>query len=89
MIKNFFTKLAQVPNDLLLHFFYGTILSFPLVALFDLWGIFLIAIIAYGKEIIDFIIKDANNKKYNLKRSIPDIIFTIVPAILFYLIKLI
>jgi hypothetical protein len=88
MIKQFFTKLAQIPNDLLLHFFYGTILSFPLVALFNLWGIAFVLLIAYGKEIIDFIIKDSSGNEYNFKRSIPDVIFTIAPAVLFYLIKL-
>ena len=53
-IKNTFSKLAKVPNDKLLHFFYGSVIATPLV----IWGSTIEAIgfmifISIGKEIID------------------------------------
>ena len=82
-LKNTFSILSKVPNDKLLHFFYGSIIATPLV----IWGSTIEAIgfmifISIGKEIIDA----------KIRLSPPnalDAIFTFVPTLLLLTAKLI
>ena len=82
-LKNTFSILSKVPNDKLLHFFYGSIIATPLV----IWGSTIEAIgimifISIGKEIIDA----------KIRLSPPnalDAIFTFLPTLLLLTAKLI
>tara|TARA_R110000751_G_scaffold164935_1_gene271037 strand:+ start:1113 stop:1376 length:264 start_codon:yes stop_codon:yes gene_type:complete len=80
-IKKLLTLMASVPNDKLLHFFYGSIAATPLV----IWGTTMEAIgamiaISIGKEIMDS----------TLKLSPPnamDAVFTFLPTLLLLAVK--
>ena len=82
-LKNTFSILSKVPNDKLLHFFYGSIIATPLV----IWGSTIEAIgfmifISIGKEII-------GAKIQSIPPNVMDAIFTFVPTILLLTAKLI
>ena len=85
MIKKFFTKLANLPKDLLLHYFYGSLIALPLTIVFGWYSVFFVFCIASTKEIIDYIIADAVNKRIEFKRAMFDIIATVLPALFFNL----
>ena len=80
-IKKLLSVMASVPNDKLLHFFYGSIAATPLV----IWGTTMEAIgamiaISIGKEIMDS----------TLKLSPPnamDAVFTFLPTLLLLAVK--
>ena len=74
-------KLANIKKDKLLHFFYGTLLSFIGVGLFGLHGLWLTIIVGAWKELI-------YDKKYGTP-DIWDFIWTILPAGLFIILNLI
>ena len=68
-------KLEQIKHDKLLHFFYGTVISFIGVGIFGLWGLTLTALVGAWKELV-----------YDKKHGTPDIwdfVWTISPAIMF------
>ena len=74
-MKKIIDKLTTIKHDKLLHFFYGTIISFIGVGIFGLWGLILTVIIGAWKELV-----------YDKKHGTPDIwdfIWTILPAIMF------
>jgi len=74
-MKELLKKLASIPNDKLLHFFYGSLFSF--VAIHFLEGrlaVLAIFVLAVLKELYDM-------KKTGF--SVADIAFTTVPAILY------
>ena len=67
---------ANIPQDKLLHFFYGSIISF-LLGLFlpQLYVIAIVCIIAVSKELYDLYIKGT-------KIDLLDILFTIIPSLI-------
>jgi len=69
-------KLANIPQDKLLHFFYGAIISF-ILGLFipQLYVILAVLLIAVAKELHDLFIK-------RTKIDYLDIVFTLIPAFL-------
>ena len=71
---------GNIPQDKLLHFFYGTIISFLSVLIFGLKGLWITVIIAASKELI----YDKLMKKGNCE--IMDFIFTCIPCIMFLII---
>tara|TARA_B110000902_G_scaffold249121_1_gene306965 strand:+ start:119 stop:382 length:264 start_codon:yes stop_codon:yes gene_type:complete len=81
VLKRVLSIMASVPNDKLLHFFYGSIAATPLV----IWGTTMEAIgamiaISIGKEIMDS----------TLKLSPPnamDAVFTFLPTLLLLAVK--
>ena len=76
-LNNLQTKLSNIPNDKLLHFFYGSVL----VGLFDiiiphaLITLVCVGIIAISKEIYDDMERDS-------PIDLVDVLFTILPAII-------
>lgn len=71
-------KMKQVKFDKLLHFFYGSIIFHLMLLVFtEPWAIYFLIVIAFGKELYDdFCTKDGRFDIY-------DILYTILPAILF------
>tara|TARA_X000001382_G_scaffold129911_2_gene123171 strand:- start:148 stop:387 length:240 start_codon:yes stop_codon:yes gene_type:complete len=68
--------LSLIPKDKLLHYFYGSILTFIFASLFEIFVvILLVLLISMVKELLDD------------KFSITDIIYTILPAIFLALIN--
>ena len=80
-IKQLFSKLNKVPNDKLLHFFYGTILSFVGFILLGDGALVVVAAMAAAKELV----WDKVMKKGNCEMA--DFIYTVVPAIMMLIIK--
>ena len=72
-------KLSNIKHDKLLHFFYGTLLSFIGVALFGLDGLWLTIIVGAWKEWI-------YDKKYGTP-DLWDFLWTIFPAALFIILN--
>lgn len=76
-----FNKLANIPHDKLLHFFYGTLMATPLVALTDpLISSAVMVIVAFGKELYDDL-----SGKGNLE--ILDALYTIAPVVIMNIVK--
>ena len=74
-------KLANVPYDKLLHFFYGTFMAAPLVAFTNpLLSSAIIIVISFGKELYD----DLSGKG---KLELMDAVFTVLPVILMNVVK--
>ena len=74
-MKKLIDKLTQIKHDKLLHFFYGTIISFIGIVIFGLHGLWLTVIIGAWKELV-----------YDKQHGTPDIwdfLWTILPAIIF------
>jgi len=81
-IKKLLTLMASVPNDKLLHFFYGTIAAIPFV----IWGTTMEAIgamvaISIGKEILD------STFKFSTPNAL-DALFTFAPVVILLAVKL-
>ena len=71
-MDTYFKKLALIPNDKLLHSFYGT-LVYAIVALVDVTSAFGVTVlVAISKEVYDF--------RVNGEFSLMDIVATIVLA---------
>ena len=65
---------GSLKHDKLLHFFYGSIISFISVLIFGVYGLWITVIIAAAKEIIwDYLMKKGSPE-------LLDFIFTIIPA---------
>ena len=80
-IKKLLTLMASVPNDKLLHFFYGSIIATPLV----IWGTTMEAI---GFMVFVSILKEIVDAK--MRFSTPnamDAVFTFVPTLLLLSVK--
>tara|TARA_R100000664_G_C2727193_1_gene118811 strand:+ start:333 stop:578 length:246 start_codon:yes stop_codon:yes gene_type:complete len=80
-MKKIIEKLSEIKQDKLLHFFYGTIISFIGISLLDLYGLLFTVIIGAWKEWV-----------YDKKHGTPDIwdfLWTILPACLFIILELI
>ena len=78
-IKNKIQQLLSlIPKDKLLHYFYGSILSFTLFAMFNYEAMLVLVLsFAITKELVD--------KKFgtsNILEHFVDILFTVLPAIL-------
>ena len=74
-MKKIIDILTVIKHDKLLHFFYGTLISFIGIGLFGLHGLWFTVIIGAWKEWI-----------YDKKHGTPDIwdfIWTIAPAVMF------
>ena len=80
-IKQLFSTLNKVPNDKLLHFFYGTILSFVGFLLLGDVTLVIVVAIAAAKELV----WDKAMGKGNCE--IADFVYTTVPAIMMLIIK--
>ena len=80
-IKQLFSTLNKVPNDKLLHFFYGTILSFVGFLLIGDGALVVIAAIAAAKELV----WDKALGKGNCELA--DFIYTAAPAKMMLIIK--
>ena len=80
-IKKLLTLMASVPNDKLLHFFYGSIIATPLV----IWGSTMEAV---GFMIFVSILKEIVDAK--MRFSTPnamDAVFTFLPTLLLLAVK--
>lgn len=79
-MKKLFKKLATIPNDKLLHFFYGTLITYGLIALEIELIVILVIVLGFGfaKEVYDKI----NTSVFNFT----DIIFTIASPLILFLI---
>ena len=82
VLKRVLSVMASVPNDKLLHFFYGSIAATPLV----IWGTTMEAIgamiaISIGKEIVDSVLK------FSPPNGL-DAVFTFLPTLLLLGVKL-
>ena len=83
VLKRVLSKLASIPKDKLLHFFYGSVIATPLV----IWGTTMEAIgfmvfVSIGKEIIDA------KMRFSTPNAL-DVVFTFVPTLLLLAVKLI
>ena len=82
VLKRVLSIMASVPNDKLLHFFYGSIAATPLV----IWGTTMEAIgamiaISIGKEIVD------STLRFSPPNGL-DAVFTFLPTLLLLGVKL-
>ena len=72
---------SETPRDKLLHFIYGTFISFFLIALFSEIGFLISIVIFLAKEIIyDKLMKKGTPE-------INDFVYSTIPAILFIIMK--
>ena len=51
-MKKIIDKLTKIKHDKLLHFFYGTVISFIGVGIFGLWGLTLTVLVGAWKELV-------------------------------------
>ena len=83
VLKRVLSVMASIPNDKLLHFFYGSIIATPLV----IWGSTMEAV---GFMIFVSILKEIVDAK--MKFSTPnalDALFTFLPVLLLLAVKLV
>jgi len=74
-------KLANIPQDKLLHFFYGTLMAAPLVALTNpLISLAAIIGVAFGKELYDDLSGKGNLELF-------DALYTIAPVFIMNAVK--
>lgn len=77
-ISKIFNNLPfNIAKDKFLHFLVGTILSLVLIPLLGLVGLFLVASIAAGKEIVDLLSGKGTPE-------FMDFIWTIIPALIIF-----
>ena len=72
----------NIPKDKLLHFFYGTLISFVSIGLFGIHGLWITVVVAAAKEIV---------YDWYLGKGTPefsDFVATCLPALMFLIIKL-
>jgi len=80
-MNKLFSKLANIPQDKLLHFFYGTLMAAPLVALTNpLISLAAIIGIAFGKELYDDLSGKGNLELF-------DALYTIAPVFIMNAVK--
>ena len=82
-MKKLIQYLSNIKHDKLLHFFYGAIISFPLILFFGITGFIIANIIFLAKEIIYDKWMGSGNP------DAVDFIYSTIPSILFLIIKLI
>tara|TARA_R110000822_G_scaffold22436_1_gene70411 strand:- start:249 stop:494 length:246 start_codon:yes stop_codon:yes gene_type:complete len=73
-------KISNIPNDKLLHFFWGSILSFVFILILGIKGVFSTFIVAIAKEFYDWYSKKGTPE-------LADFIATIIPAIMFIIVN--
>jgi|TARA_R110002020_G_scaffold164281_1_gene350814 ABC-type lipoprotein release transport system permease subunit len=89
IMEKFLKQLANIPNDKLLHFFYGTIIGFICILFFGVGGFVLTLLIAVLKEIIDYFrYGKMGYWKFSIQESCKDILFTSTPALMMVIISL-
>jgi hypothetical protein len=82
-LKMLLSFMALIPQDKLLHFFYGSIIATPIVILLPtLHAVCLMIFISMTKEIVDSLLKFS-------PPNFLDAIFTFVPTLLLLAVKLI
>jgi len=82
-LKKVLSFMASVPNDKLLHFFYGSIIATPLVV----WGT---TIEAVGFMIFVSILKEVVDAKMRFSTpNVMDALFTFLPTLLLLAVKLV
>ena len=80
-MNKLFNYLSNVPQDKLLHFFYGTLIAAPLVAFTNpLISSAVVIFIALGKELYDDL-----SGKGNIEAM--DVVFTIAPVVIMNIAK--
>lgn len=73
-------RFIDIQKDKLLHYFYGSIIAFPLVLLFCFYGVVITLLIATIKEVVyDKLLKRGTFE-------VLDIVYTVTPSFLFYII---
>ena len=72
---------SNIQRDKLLHFFYGTILSFIFIIVFGIKGLWIVVVIAATKELIYDWYLSKGNAEFN------DFVFTCLPVIMFLILK--
>ena len=82
-LKMLLSFMALIPQDKLLHFFYGSLIATPIVVLLPtLHAVCIMIFISIGKEIIDA------KMRFSLP-SFMDALFTFLPTLLLLAVKLI
>jgi hypothetical protein len=82
-LKMLLSFMALIPQDKLLHFFYGSLIATPIVILLPtLHAVCLMVFISMTKEIVDSLLKFS-------PPNFLDAIFTFVPTLLLLAVKLI
>ena len=82
-LKMLLSFMALIPQDKLLHFFYGSIIATPIVILLPtLHAVCLMIFISMTKEIVDSLLEFSSP-------NFLDAIFTFVPTLLLLAVKLI
>lgn len=80
-MNKLFNKLANIKHDKLLHFFYGTLMAAPLVALTNpLISFAAIVAIAFGKELYDDLSGKGNLELF-------DALYTVAPVVIMNVVK--
>jgi|TARA_B110000914_G_C15264654_1_gene354708 hypothetical protein len=83
IIKRILLEMALIPNDKLLHFFYGSIIATPLV----IWGTTMEAV---GFMIFVSILKEIVDAKMRFSTpNVMDAVFTFLPVLLLLAAKLV
>ena len=72
---------TNIEKDKLLHFFYGTILSFIFIIVFGIKGLWIVVFIAAAKELIYDWYMGKGNAEFK------DFVFTCAPVIMFLILK--
>ena len=81
VLKRVLSLMASIPNDKLLHFFYGSIIATPLVMFgTTMEAIGFMVFVSIGKEIIDAKMRFSTP-------NVLDAIFTFVPTLLLLAVK--
>lgn len=81
LLNKFQETAGSLQKDKLLHFFFGTFIAFGLTLTLSAGYMMLgTLIVAVSKELLDKYVRDT-------KFSIADIIFTVIPAVLFCIVK--
>jgi hypothetical protein len=81
LVETFLKIFSETPRDKMLHFMHGTIISFPLIALFSEIGFAVSIVVFLAKEFVyDKIMKKGTPE-------INDFIYSAIPAVLFIIMK--
>jgi hypothetical protein len=81
LVEMFLKIFSKTPRDKMLHFMHGTIISFPLIALFSEIGFFVSIVIFLAKEFVyDKIMKKGTPE-------INDFVYSAIPAMLFLIMR--
>ena len=79
----------SISKDVLLSFFYATIISFFIVNLYGFIGVLMILFFSFIKQIIESAMIDLNGVQKPLLNVFLDMIFITIPSILIYISKII